>query len=128
MIRHQAWSDKCTDQSQLRRDESFLYAFQFNSLFLPPHPFSLNVPSELLIVLEAALEYSRSLCSSCFISVKSPSWLPSTLCLQFLGGPTINKWKLLVLGIVSVIPVYHSRLFVFSFTISPCTCDPLSPF
>lgn len=77
------------------------------------------------IVPQAALEYPKSSCSSVylFLSIQGPGWLLPVLCLQFPGGPTIKNWRLLVLGIVSVTPVYHLCLCVLSFIISPFIFD-----
>lgn len=48
MIWQQALSEKCTGQPQFRHTKPLLYAFLLNFLFVSPHPFPLNVLSEIL--------------------------------------------------------------------------------
>lgn len=106
VIRCRPWSDKCTHQSQFTREQDLLYAFLSNFLLVPQHPLHLNAPLEVCIVPQTPLEQPKYSSSSCFpLHVSTGAgWTSPKLYLKFLDGTAIIIRRLLVLGIVFVIP------------------------
>ena len=97
----------------------------FPTLFLPRH-LRLNIPSEVLPGPTGCPWISQILTFLLFptsFQFQGPGWPFPKLCLQFLDGPSVSNWRLLVLGIVSVIPCLWPDLCLCGllFMVSPFT-------